>query len=163
MLLGAVVVRRIAASATSDYAIASGVNGLPLPQAWIATESDRTDRTLTLTHDSWSGTPATLRATLLRTVLDSSDASLLRVATAGVSAGEIEPLTFERWDRFSAGAFALDFRIKASLADGGGPALGTAAVARLPNGDALLVATLYASTDVARRWDVARALQRLSR
>ena len=42
-------------------------------------------------------------------------------------------------------------------------ALGTTALAPLPNGQALLLTVTYAAADPARRWDLARALQALPR
>jgi hypothetical protein len=72
-----------------------------------------------------------------------------------------EATGLEQWEQYYPGALALDCRYYLTRDDDNTSALGTTALAPLPNGEALLLTVVYAAADPARRWDLARALQAL--
>jgi hypothetical protein len=154
VVLSMVTVGRVVTERSKQFALSGSASHLRLPVSWTRANADIALNETRFERPSWSATPSTLLTKLHVQATDSSDLSLLRAATSGT---EIEPIKVERWERVARGAFAVDFRVKGesdSL-----PGFGTAAVARLPNGDALLLTVMYSSTEFARRWDVARALQ----
>jgi hypothetical protein len=158
VLLSIVATTRLLTGRTQDVALAGTASTMRLPTSWTQTHSDPARGEVHFTRPSWSAATSTLVSAYRSQVADSSDLGLLRLATANA---EIEPIRFERWEQFAPRAFAVDFRVKVD-ADSL-PSFGTAAVARLPNGDALLLTAMYSSMDLARRWDVARAVQALPR
>ncbi|MGQ0643202.1 MAG: hypothetical protein ACT4P6_20855, partial [Gemmatimonadaceae bacterium] len=163
VLLGSLAVTRIVAGRGKDVTIAGTQMALRLPVRWVPSVSDSARGERRFSHPSWSGTAATLATQLRRGTADSTELGLLREAIAQTGVADVEALTLERWEHLSDATFALDFRVKRAPDDGNAPGFGTAAVKRMPNGDALFITALYSSIDAARRWDIVRAIQALPR
>lgn len=76
---------------------------------------------------------------------------------------DFTPTKLEDWDQYYPGGLALEFRYAVSPGDTGTYALGTTALAPMPNGQALVATVTYGPNDDERRWDLARALLALPR
>jgi hypothetical protein len=69
----------------------------------------------------------------------------------------------ETLERYYPGALALDYRYLQRAGDESMSALGTIALAPMPNGRALILTVVHAPSEPERRWDVLRVLQKLPR
>lgn len=147
-----VAVRRIPGSALE----------LRIPASWSAAEEE-TGR-VAFSRASWTDTRPSLRAELRSYAADSTRALLRDVALeAAQRLANFEAKALETLERYYPGALALDYRYLQSAGDENTAALGTIAVAPMPNGKALVVTVVRAPSEPARRWDVLRALQELPR
>lgn len=164
VLLGALAGYRAVAGRSVAHTIPGSSIAARLPASWTPQAADSLRGVLRLTGRSWSDTRPLLWTELRRYGVDSARFLLQGVALeTSQRLANYEATALEQWEQYYPGALALDFRYYQTRDDESTSALGTTALAPLPNGRALLLTVTYAAADPARRWDLARALQALPR
>jgi hypothetical protein len=135
---------------------------LRVPAPWSAAEEDA--GVAVFSRPSWTDTRPSLRAELRSHTPDSTRELLRDVALeAAQHLANFEAKGLETLERYYPGALALDYRYLQRAGDESMSALGTIALAPMPNGRALILTVVHAPSEPERRWDVLRVLQKLPR
>lgn len=160
LLLALAVTYRAYARRLVPHAVASSTAHFPFDWRDAGTDS----RSLVLTATSYT----TLKPRLWAEVL-SYEAGKTRNLLQNVAMQTSEqlqgytPTKLEQWNQYYPGALALEFRYAVTPGDTGTYALGTTALAPMPNGQAFVATVVYGPSDSGRHWDLARALLALPR
>jgi hypothetical protein len=165
LVLGLLTAYRAYAGRLVTHQVAS-VAPTRLPAAWQQVDSVPAEPSpaLALATESTSGVTSMLWADVRAFEPGESRAWLQTVAMqTAEKLSDYNPVKLEKWDRYYPGGLALDFRYLATPGDSGTATLGTTVLAPMPNGQAFVATVTYAPSELARRWDLARALSSLSR
>lgn len=162
LLLAVAVSYRAYSRRLVSHTIASAAAQLPFD--WHKSEAGELSAQLALVAPSYTALRPQLWANVLPYESGKTRNLLQSVAMqTSERLHDFTPTKLEQWDQYYPGGLALEFRYAVTPGDTGTYALGTTALAPMPNGQALVATVTYGPNDDERRWDLARALLALPR
>jgi hypothetical protein len=148
----------------TPHPVSGGQFSVWLPSAWTGPADAPGTEPAMLTRRSWSEFRPLLWVEIRRCPADSLGELLQEVALeTSRRLADYRALDVERWDHLHPGAMALSFSYNRFAGDPSTGAIGTTALVPLPAGEALVATVVHSTTEAARRWDLARAVQAVPR